>query len=196
MGDIDNDGTLEVAVFERNYSSEEYIPSNIQLFKYTDGEYSLFSTVKTTTEHCMSIDISKAKDDINGVFVSGIMGMHSGEQSLYIIKDGELTPAIDDIYSLYPSKIKDIDGDGLLELSSLERDPNDPDSSNATCSKILPYIVVLVVALTRFNVVLVLVGDIILATIIGLIYGSSTLCKRYCRYGGHMYNINTNWWYR
>ncbi|WP_259472620.1 hypothetical protein [Clostridium estertheticum] len=27
----------------------------------------------------------------------------------------ELTPAIDDIYSLYPSKIKDIDGDGLLE---------------------------------------------------------------------------------
>ncbi|MBX4265138.1 hypothetical protein [Clostridium estertheticum] len=38
VGDIDNDGTLEVAVFERNYSSEEYIPSNIQLFKYTDGD--------------------------------------------------------------------------------------------------------------------------------------------------------------
>ena len=139
VGDIDNDGTLEVAVFERNYSSEKYIPSNIQLFKYTNGEYSLFSTVQTNAERCMSINISKAKDDINGVFVSGIMGMHSGSQSLYIIKDGELTPAIDDIYSLYPSKIKDIDGDVLLELSSLERDPNDPNSSNATCSKILTW---------------------------------------------------------
>ncbi|WLC83459.1 hypothetical protein KTC97_15415 [Clostridium estertheticum] len=87
----------------------------------------------------MSINISKAKDDINGVFVSGIMGMHSGSQYLYIIKDGELTPAIDNIYSIYPSKIKDIYGDGLLELSSLERDPNDPDSSNAACSKILTW---------------------------------------------------------
>ena len=139
VGDIDNDGVLEVAVFERNSSSEEYIPSNIQLFKYTDGEYSLFSKVQTTAEFCMSINISKAKDDINGVFVSGSMGAHSGEQSLYIIKDGELTPAIDYIYSLYPSEIKDIDGDGLLELSSLERDPNDPDSSNADCSKILTW---------------------------------------------------------
>ncbi|MBU3156422.1 hypothetical protein [Clostridium estertheticum] len=139
VGDIDNDGVLEVAVFERNSSSEEYIPSNIKLFKYTDGEYSLFSTVQTTAEYCMSINISKAKDDINGVFVSGIIGMHSGEQSLYIIKEGELAPAIDDIYSLYPSEIKDIDGDGLLELSSLERDPNDPDSSNAECSKVLTW---------------------------------------------------------
>ncbi|MCB2308906.1 hypothetical protein LGL08_20805 [Clostridium estertheticum] len=139
VGDIDNDGTLEVAVFERNYSSEKYIPSNIQLFKYTNGEYSLFSTVQTNAERCMSINISKAKDDINGIYVSGIVGAHGGYQSLYIIKDGELTPAIDDIYSLYPSKIKDIDGDGLLELSSLERDPNDPDSSNATCSKILTW---------------------------------------------------------
>ena len=38
--------------------------------------------------------------------------------------------------------------------------------------KILPYIAVLAVALTGFNVVLVLVGGIILATIIGLMYGS------------------------
>ncbi|ADK16670.1 MULTISPECIES: Na+/H+ antiporter NhaC family protein [Clostridium] len=38
--------------------------------------------------------------------------------------------------------------------------------------KILPYIAVLVVALTGFNVVLVLVGGIVLASIIGLIYGS------------------------
>ncbi|MCB2361072.1 hypothetical protein [Clostridium estertheticum] len=88
VGDIDNDGTLEVAVFERNYSSEKYIPSNIQLFKYTNGEYSLFSKVQTNAERCNSINISKAKDDINGVFVSGIMGMHSGVQSLCIIKVG------------------------------------------------------------------------------------------------------------
>ncbi|AKA70596.1 Na+/H+ antiporter NhaC family protein [Clostridium scatologenes] len=38
--------------------------------------------------------------------------------------------------------------------------------------KILPYIAVLGVALTGFNVVLVLVGGIVLASIIGLIYGS------------------------
>ncbi|MCC9293934.1 Na+/H+ antiporter NhaC family protein [Clostridium sp. WLY-B-L2] len=38
--------------------------------------------------------------------------------------------------------------------------------------KILPYIAVLVVALTGFNVVLVLVGGIVLAAVIGLIYGS------------------------
>lgn len=38
--------------------------------------------------------------------------------------------------------------------------------------KILPYIAVLAVALTGFNVVLVLVGGIVLASIIGLIYGS------------------------
>jgi Na+/H+ antiporter NhaC len=38
--------------------------------------------------------------------------------------------------------------------------------------KILPYIAVLAVALTGFNVVLVLIGGIVLATIIGLIYGS------------------------
>ncbi|MBU3215689.1 hypothetical protein LL033_05500 [Clostridium estertheticum] len=81
VGDIDNDGVLEVAVFERNSSSEEYIPSNIQLFKYTDGEYSLFSTVQTTAEYCMSINISKAKDDINGIYVSGIVGAHGGSQS-------------------------------------------------------------------------------------------------------------------
>ncbi|NMM64215.1 Na+/H+ antiporter NhaC family protein [Clostridium sp. P21] len=38
--------------------------------------------------------------------------------------------------------------------------------------KILPYLAVLAVALTGFNVILVLVGGIVLASIIGLIYGS------------------------
>lgn len=38
--------------------------------------------------------------------------------------------------------------------------------------KILPYIAVLIVALTGFNVVLVLVGGIVLAAVIGIIYGS------------------------
>ena len=72
-------------------------------------------------EYCISMNISKAKDDINGVFVSGGIGAHSGSQSLYIIKDGELVSALDEsINSLYPSEIKDIDGDKILELSSLE----------------------------------------------------------------------------
>ena len=86
------------------------------------------------------MNISKAKGDVNGVFVSGGIGAHSGSQSLYIIKDGELVLALDEsINSLYPSLIKDVDGDKMLELSSLERDPKDPDSSNADCATILTW---------------------------------------------------------
>jgi len=141
VGDIDNDGLLEIAVFEENFTSDsEDTPNNIKLFKYVDGVYSLFSTVQSNADYCIGISISKAKDDINGIFVSGGIGAHSGRQSLYIIKGGELTSAIDeDIVSLYPSEIKDIDGDNILELSSLERDPNDPDSSNADCATILTW---------------------------------------------------------
>ncbi|AYD39683.1 Na+/H+ antiporter NhaC family protein [Clostridium fermenticellae] len=38
--------------------------------------------------------------------------------------------------------------------------------------RILPYLAVLIVALTGFNVVLVLIGGIVLASVIGIIYGS------------------------
>ena len=123
-----------------NERSRFATPNNIKLFKYVNGKYSLISTVKNDSEYCIKMNISKAKGDVNGVFVSGSTGAHSGSQSLYIIKDGELVLALDEsINSLYPSSIKDIDGDKILELSSLERDPKDPDSSNADCSTILTW---------------------------------------------------------
>ncbi|MBU3178537.1 hypothetical protein KPL47_19665 [Clostridium estertheticum] len=142
LGDIDNDGLLEVAVYGRNSSlaSEIYIPNNIKLFKYINGKYSLMSTVQNDSEDCIKMNISKAKGDINGLFVSGAIGSHSGSQSLYIIKDGELVSALDkSINSVYPSPIKEIDGGKILELSSLERDPKDPSSSNRVGSKILTW---------------------------------------------------------
>ncbi|MBU3217451.1 hypothetical protein LL033_05125 [Clostridium estertheticum] len=78
------------------------------------------------------MNISKAKSNINGVFVSGSIGAQSGSQSLYIMKDGELVSVLDEsINSVYPCPIKDIYGDKILELSSLEIGPKDPDSSNA-----------------------------------------------------------------
>lgn len=49
---------------------------------------------------------------------------------------------------------------------------NNSGAYNYDLIKILPYIAVLIVALTGFNVVLVLVGGIVLASVIGLIYGS------------------------
>jgi len=142
IGDIDNDGILEVAVFEKNFSLllDTYTPNNIKLFKYFNDKYSLFSTVECTIDDCISINISKAKEDIYGIFVSGYSGAHMGNQFLYIIKEGKLISALNkDIISIYPSEIKDIDGDKILELSSLERDPKDPDSSNAECNKILTW---------------------------------------------------------
>ncbi|MBW9154444.1 tol-pal system YbgF family protein [Clostridium estertheticum] len=142
LGDIDNDGLLEVAVYERNSSlfSEIYIPNSIKLFKYINGKYSLMSAVQNDSEDCIKMNISKAKGDVNGLFVSGAIGSHSGSQSLYIIKDGELVSALDkSINSVYPSPIKEIGGGKILELSSLERDPKDPDSSNIDGSKILTW---------------------------------------------------------
>ncbi|MBU3155643.1 hypothetical protein [Clostridium estertheticum] len=142
LGDIDNDGLLEVAVYERNssLSSEIYIPNSIKLLKYINGKYSLMSRVQNDSEDCIKMSISKAKGDINGLFVSGAIGSHSGSQSLYIIKDGELVSALDkSINSVYPSPIKEIDGGKILELSSLERDPKDPSSSNKVGSKILTW---------------------------------------------------------
>ena len=142
MGDIDNDGLLEVAVYEKNSSllSQINTSNDIKLFKYVNGQYSLISTVQNGSDFCIEMNISKAKGDINGVFVSGSIGAHSGSQSLYIIKDGELVSVLDEsINSIYPSPIKDIDGDKITELSSLERDPKDPDSSNAVGLKILTW---------------------------------------------------------
>jgi len=110
------------------------------LFKYINGSYILSSTSQNDAEECISINISKAKDDINGVFVSGIVGVHSGTQSLYIIKNGKLVPALNEnIFSLYPAEIKDIDGDKKLELSSLEKDPKDINLSNAEADEILTW---------------------------------------------------------
>lgn len=142
VGDIDNDGYLEVAVFEKNFSltSNVFTPNNIKLFKYINGSYILFSTIQSDAEESISINVSKAKDNTNGVFVSGIVGMHSGIQSLYIIKNGKLVSALDkSIYSLYPSKIKDIDGDKILELSSLEKDPKEENLSNAEADEIITW---------------------------------------------------------
>lgn len=131
-----------MAVYEKNSSllSQINTPNDIKLFKYVNGQYSLINTAQNDSEFCISMNISKAKSDINGIFVSGAMGAHSGSQSLYIIKDGELVSTLDEsINSLYPSPIKDIDGDKITELSSLERGPKDPDSSNSVCSKILTW---------------------------------------------------------
>ena len=142
MGDIDNDGLLEVVVYERNSSllSEINTPNNIKLFKFINGKYSLTSTVQNNSEYCLSMNISKAKNDISGVFVSAAIGAHSGSQFLYITKEGELVSAIGrDINSIYPSSIKDINGDKITEPSTLEADPNDPDSSYAVCAKILTW---------------------------------------------------------
>lgn len=143
IGDIDDDGVLEVAVFEKKptISLDNYTASNIKLFKYLDNEYTLVSSVECPSETChLGIAISKASKDVNGIFVSGAVGAHGGMQSLYILKDGKLTSALDeDIFSLYPSEIKDIDGDGIMELSHLDRNPNDSSSSNAECLKILTW---------------------------------------------------------
>jgi Na+/H+ antiporter NhaC len=60
----------------------------------------------------------------------------------------------------------------IYAFLTLGMEINSPEAYNYQFIKILPYIAVLVVALTGLNVVLVLVGGIVLATIIGLIYGS------------------------
>lgn len=60
----------------------------------------------------------------------------------------------------------------IYAFLTLGMEINSTEAYNYQFIKILPYIAVLVVALTGFNVVLVLVGGIVLATIIGLIYGS------------------------
>lgn len=142
IGDIDNDGILDVAVFEKNFalSSGDYKTNNIKLYKYLDAHYTLISSVQCDAESCMNIIIAKASKDTNGIFVSGVAGAHSGIQSLYILKEGKLISGLDkNVGSLYPSQLKDIDGDGILELSSLDRDPRDQTSSNAECLKILTW---------------------------------------------------------
>ncbi|MCB2295855.1 hypothetical protein LGK95_20545 [Clostridium algoriphilum] len=142
VGDLDNDGLLEIVVFEKklSFSSGIYTSNNIKLFKCVNSKYSLIGSLKSEAEYCINIKISKAKDNIDGVFVSGGIGAHSGIQSLYIIKDGKLVSALEeDIKSLYPSDIKDVDGDKRVELSSLETDPNDMNSSNADSDKIVTW---------------------------------------------------------
>ncbi|MGL4730953.1 MAG: zinc-ribbon domain-containing protein [Clostridium sp.] len=138
IGDLDNDGVLEVVVFEENNSLSlgTYIPNNIKLFKFIDGKYTLAGSIKSNATYCMDIVISKAYKDIKGVFLSGGAGAHSGIQNLYILKNDKFIPALDeDVYSLYLTDIKDINGDGILELSSIERDSSDQNSCNAQCLK-------------------------------------------------------------
>jgi len=60
----------------------------------------------------------------------------------------------------------------IYAFLTLGMDVNATEAYDYELIKIIPYVAVLVIALTGLNVVLVLVGGIVLSAIIGLIYGS------------------------
>lgn len=68
--------------------------------------------------------------------------------------------------------------------------------------KVIPYLLVLILALVGINVIIVLIGGTLLSAIIGLVDHSFWLeraikfnIKRYCRHGRYCNYCIVNWWF-
>ncbi|WKV08550.1 hypothetical protein Q2T46_13605 [Thermoanaerobacterium sp. CMT5567-10] len=146
IGDLNDDSKPEIAIFNDRYTLDDLTSNknSIDIYCYNKDNYTLISSYKGKyiPEHCIKIVIGKIAKNKTGIVMEGLNGAHGGQAYVYILNDNNLTFAIDDIdfeklYGVYPTEIKDIDNDGILEFSGMEIDPNSSDQSMVYSDKII-----------------------------------------------------------
>ena len=151
VGDLDNDGILEFAVASEinNYTQTgENGIGDVELseYKYVDGKYQLNSKFKIPeTDGVYKVTIGKVDKNTNAIFLEAIIGVHSGKPYIFTDKHNKLesilsAKVIDDkVFSLYPGEAKDINNDGIFEISTISIDPSSVDTSSAGSDKIVKW---------------------------------------------------------
>ncbi|MCP2239503.1 hypothetical protein [Thermoanaerobacterium thermosaccharolyticum] len=146
IGDLNDDSKPEIAIFNDRYTLDDLTSNknSIDIYCYNKDNYTLISSYKGKyiPEHCIKIVIGKIAKNKTGIVMEGLNGAHGGQAYVYILNNNNLTFAIDDIdfeklYGVYPTEIKDIDNDGILEFSGMEIDPNSSDQSMVYSDKII-----------------------------------------------------------
>lgn len=124
-GDIDEDGTDELVLIK---SDREEGFAKAELYKY--AQTSIEKVNETDMEAFAvynKVVIGKATEDKMGIFVSEVIGAHSGLTELLIMENGQIKNVFfnkvrettNETFSAYPTQPQDIDNDGIIEIATL-----------------------------------------------------------------------------
>ena len=141
INDIDKDNVQEIIIFEQNMDPTRFDNTEnnaIAIYKLDENSYEFYTKVDVEGSNCIALSVGKIDNDSYAIFIESYEGAHAGYVQLIAYKNGKLLPQ-ESIYSLYPVGTKDIDNDGILEIGSMEIDPNSEDQSNAGSDKIIQW---------------------------------------------------------
>ena len=135
LGDLDGDGKSEVVLLKIN---REEFSAKAQVFKHSDKSMKLLDEIPTEyVNGYIKTFIGQVTQDKIGLLLDSGVGAHSGLTELLLLENGKLKKVSfgeeDDnlAFKPYMTCSEDIDGDGILEISTLRPVAGYEDASMA-----------------------------------------------------------------